>query len=167
MALSLGRLASLAFSGDTRKGPRHAYVLSHLMAMGCSPTVDSHGNIWVERSSLERGKAAGSRRRHQDKEPTILISSHLDVDPRVRDLSFSSYRENGKRMVSGVLDNAVGCCINLRLAAKRPASGRIIHVFTASEEIERGTTRGASAAAPGRSSGSSGPRIYTLTSAQP
>jgi Peptidase family M20/M25/M40 len=128
---SMKGIATLPFSGDSRRGPRHAYLLLQLLRSGCNPMIDQHGNIWVENESPS-GKGSG---------PTVLVSSHLDVDPRVRDLSFTSYRENGRRMVRGVLDNAVGCYLNLCLAARKPRKGRVIHVFTASEEVERDNPR--------------------------
>jgi putative aminopeptidase FrvX len=132
---NLRAIATLPFSGDTRRGPRHTYIIKKLLRYGCNPLVDRHGNIWVER---ERADGRGKGR---SQGPVILISSHLDVDPRVRDLSFSAYREGNRRFVSGVLDNAAGCCLNLSLAAARPRRGRAIHVFTASEEINRDNPR--------------------------
>jgi len=128
MALGIRDIATLPFNGDARKGSRHSFIVSRLIKHGCQPMVDRHANIWVE-----RGVAS--------EEPTVLISSHLDVDPRIRDLSFSSYRDGGRRMVKGVLDNAIGCYLNLSLAVSRPRKGRTIHVFTASEEIERDNPR--------------------------
>lgn len=133
----LKAIAKLPFNGDLRKGPRHRYIVSKLLKAGCQPMIDSHGNIWVERWAISQESDPEDRPAH----PTIVVSSHMDVDPRVRDLSFSNYNEKRKRMVSGVLDNSVGCYLNLLLAASRPASGRVIHVFTASEEVERDNPR--------------------------
>jgi acetylornithine deacetylase/succinyl-diaminopimelate desuccinylase-like protein len=71
----------------------------------------------------------------------VLFSSHLDVDPRVRRVEFSSRRDGRRTVLSGVLDNAVGCYINLLLAQKGPKKGRAIYVFTASEEVGRKNPR--------------------------
>ncbi len=119
-------LARLPFNGDTRKGPRHAYLLSELRRRGCHPAVDLYGNIWVE-------KGEGKK--------TILFSSHLDVDPRVRQVSIKSGKRGNRVQLKGVLDNAVGCYINLLLAQAGPKKGRAIYVFTASEEIEKNNPR--------------------------
>ena len=127
MTFDIKDIATLPFNGDTRKGPRHSFLVSELLRHGCQPVVDRHANIWVESGDASEG--------------TIVVSSHIDVDSRIRDLSFSSYREGGRRMVKGVMDNAVGCYLNLSLAASRPRKGRIIHIFTASEEIERDNPR--------------------------
>jgi hypothetical protein len=132
MAPDLKGLATLPFDGDARKGPRHTYIISQLLSSGSHPVVDNHGNIWVESSD-------GSGEESDDS--TILVSSHMDVDPRIKSLAFSSFKEGGRRMVQGVLDNSVGCLINLRLAALKPKSGRRIHVFTASEEVEKDNPR--------------------------
>jgi hypothetical protein len=126
MIKGLRAIATLPFDGDIRKGPRHNHIVSALLKSGCQPTVDRHGNVWVEKGSGKK---------------TILASSHMDVDPRVRDLSFKAYTEKNRRMVSGVLDNAVGCYLNLCLAASTPRNARVIHVFTASEEIEKDNPR--------------------------
>jgi len=126
MLSGLRAIATLPFNGDTRRGPRHSYIVSQLLGSGCQPMVDRHGNVWVEKGSGKK---------------TILVSSHMDVDPRVHHLHFKAYTEKNRRMVSGVLDNAVGCYLNLRLAASTPRNARVIHVFTASEEIERDNPR--------------------------
>jgi hypothetical protein len=126
MVSGIRAIASKPFNGNTRKGPRHAHMLRELRKRGCRPRVDRHGNIWVEKGS---GK------------PLILFSSHLDVDPRIRRISFSSRRAGNATMLSGVLDNAVGCYINLLLAGRGPKKGRAIYVFTASEEAEKGNPR--------------------------
>ncbi len=110
------------FNGDTRRGPRHPYLISELERRGCSPKVDRYGNIWVEKGS---GK------------PLILYSSHLDVDPRIRRVGVSCRKKGNKVVLSGILDNAVGCYINMLLAEQGPKNGRAIYVFTASEEIDR------------------------------
>ncbi len=128
MTFSIKDIATLPFNGDTRKGARHSFIVSQLLKNGCQPVVDRQANIWVESGDASKGK-------------TIVLSSHIDVDPNVRDLVFSSYRQRGRRMMKGVLDNAVGCYLNLSLAVSRPRKGRTIHVFTASEEIERNNPR--------------------------
>lgn len=127
MTFGIKDIATLPFNGDTRKGPRHSFIVSQLLKHGCHPMVDRHANIWVERGDASEG--------------TIVVSSHMDVDSRIRDLSFSSYHEGGRRMVKGIMDNAVGCYLNLSLAASKPRKGRIIHIFTASEEVERDNPR--------------------------
>jgi hypothetical protein len=114
------------FNGDTRRGPRHSYLLNELRRRGCRPSVDRYGNIWVE-------KGSGS--------PSVLFSSHLDVDPRVKRVGVKSSREGSRTVLTGILDNAVGCYINLLLAQKGPNKGRAIYVFTASEEVDRSNSR--------------------------
>jgi acetylornithine deacetylase/succinyl-diaminopimelate desuccinylase-like protein len=119
-------IARRPFDGDTRRGPRHSYLLSELRRRGCSPSVDRFGNIWVE-------KGSGS--------PTVLFSSHLDVDPRVQRVDLKSRKAGSRVVLTGILDNAVGCYINLLLAQNGPRKGRAIYVFTASEEIGRHNPR--------------------------
>jgi hypothetical protein len=126
MVDAIRAIARKPFDGNTRKGPRHAHILMELRKRGCHPSVDRHGNIWVEKGS---GK------------PTILFSSHLDVDPRIRRISFSSRKSGNSTVLSGVLDNAVGCYINLLLAQRGPKKGRAIYVFTASEEPDKKNPR--------------------------
>ncbi len=114
------------FNGDTRRGPRHSYIQNELRRRGCRPRVDRYGNIWVE-------KGSGS--------PTVLYSSHLDVDPRVRRVGVKSRKKGSHTELTGILDNAVGCYINLLLAQKGPRRGKAFYVFTASEEIDRKNPR--------------------------
>jgi hypothetical protein len=126
MIAELRRIATSRFSGDTRVGPRYDVLINELRKRGCAIAIDRYGNLWVEHGSGRK---------------TVLLSSHLDVDPRVRKMSFRSYRAGRKRIVEGVLDNSAGCYINLFLT-RRPQDGvRVIHVFTASEEIERNNPR--------------------------
>lgn len=116
-------IAVRPFSGVSRRGPRHQYILRALRERGCRPSVDKYGNIWVE-------KGSGSR--------TVLFSSHLDVDPHIRQIVFKSRKSKKGKVFSGVLDNAIGCYINLLLAGHGPKRGwRALYVFTASEECER------------------------------
>ncbi|MDD5172362.1 MAG: hypothetical protein PHF60_04990 [Candidatus ainarchaeum sp.] len=115
-------LARRPFDGHTRTGPRHSYIVEELKRRGCRPKIDRYGNIWVEKGSGKR---------------TVLFSSHLDVDPRIRRVSFRSGSDGERRVLSGVLDNAIGCYINLLLAEKGPKSGKAIYIFTASEEPEK------------------------------
>ncbi len=121
MVAGLKGIAKRPFDGDRRKGPRHSYILAELRRRGCSPSVDRYGNIWVEKGSGRR---------------TVLFSSHLDVDPRIPRLEFKSDKTRKGLVVKGILDNAVGCYINLLLAEKGPKTGRAIYVFTASEEVD-------------------------------
>jgi len=126
MIADLRRIATRRFSGDTRRGPRYSYIVEELRKRGCSIAIDRHSNIWVERGTGRR---------------SILISSHLDVDPRIRKMKFRRYRIGQRYVVEGVLDNAVGCLMNLILTHHPPRNSRIIHVFTASEEIDRTNPR--------------------------
>jgi len=119
-------IARRPFNGDTRRGPRHSYLLYELRRRGCSPSVDRYGNIWVEKGE---GK------------PTVLFSSHLDVDPKIRRVECRSRKTGSRTVLSGILDNAVGCYINLLLAQKGPRKGKAIYVFTASEEVGRNNPR--------------------------
>jgi hypothetical protein len=114
-------LARRPFNGDTRRGPRHSYILDDLRRRGCEPSVDRFGNIWVEKGSGKK---------------LVLYSSHLDVDPRVKMTDCSARKKGRSIILNGILDNAVGCYINLMLAEKGPNRGRAIYVFTASEELD-------------------------------
>jgi hypothetical protein len=114
-------IARRPYDGDKREGPRHAYILSELRRRGCRPKVDRYGNIWVEKGSGY---------------PLVLFSSHLDVDPRISKVECRTTRSGNRIVLNGILDNAVGCYINLQLAQKGPGKGRAIYVFTASEEID-------------------------------
>ncbi|MFA6489555.1 MAG: hypothetical protein WCT52_02635 [Candidatus Micrarchaeia archaeon] len=108
------------FNGDTLKGERQRYIFRELARRGCEPKIDSHGNIWTMKGS---GK------------PLALFSSHMDVDPRISRHDLKHSKVGGGRVASGVLDNAVGCTLNILLAQRAPKKGCAIHVFTASEEI--------------------------------
>ena len=108
------------FNGDTRKGERQAFIFRELKRRGCTPMLDGSGNIWVEKGS---GKLLA------------LFSSHMDVDPRVKKKELRLSRIGKGRVVAGVLDNAVGCTLNMLLAQKGPKRGSAIYVFTSSEEI--------------------------------
>jgi hypothetical protein len=119
-------LARRPFDGHTRTGSRHAYIIQELKKRGCRPDVDRYGNIWVEKGSGKR---------------TVLFSSHIDVDPCIRRISFRTGSEGERKVLSGVLDNAIGCYINLLLAEKGPKTGKAIYVFTASEEAEKRNPR--------------------------
>ena len=116
----LAQIERRYFNGDRLKGERQAYIFRELARRGCDPKIDAHGNIWTMRGS---GK------------PLVLFSSHMDVDPRISKRDMKLSRVGGGRVASGVLDNAVGCALNLLLAEKNPKKGSAIHVFTASEEI--------------------------------
>lgn len=116
----LAGIGRLHFNGDTRRGPRQAFLFRQLSRRGCKPVQDSHGNIWVER---------GSGR------PLVVFSSHMDVDPRISRKELLLSKTIKGRVMEGVLDNAVGCCLNILLAQRGPKIGSAIYVFTASEEI--------------------------------
>lgn len=117
----LREISTRHFDGDIRKGERRDFIFSLLKKNKCKPVFDQYGNIWVE-------KGSGNK--------TILFSSHIDVDPRIDDLSFKEYKVKRKKYVSGVLDNSVGCLLNYLLAIRQASSVRKLFVFTASEEIE-------------------------------
>ena len=122
----LMQIERLYFDGDRRTGPRHSFVLSELGRHGCSPSTDSHRNIWVQKG---RGR------------PVILYSSHMDIDPKVGRRNFRRYRPSNRTLVGGILDNAVGCTLNILLAQSGPRRGTGIYVFTASEEVDRKNDR--------------------------
>src|SRR5271157_5354746 len=103
MVAGIKGIATLHFDGDTRRGPRHSHILKELKKHGCKPTIDRYGNIWVERGSGKR---------------VILFSSHLDVDPKISKVAFKVKRSGKRTTINGVLDNAVGCYLNLLLAQK-------------------------------------------------
>jgi len=119
-------LARRPFDGHTRTGTRHTHIVQELRKRGCRPTIDRYGNIWVEKGSGRR---------------TVLFSSHLDVDPRIRSLSLRTGTEGDRRVLTGVLDNAIGCYINILLAERGPRSGKALYIFTASEEAEKRNPR--------------------------
>lgn len=108
------------FNGDTRRGERQPFIFRELKRRGCEPRMDKWGNIWVEK---------GSGR------PVALFSSHMDVDPRISAREMRGSKTAKGRVASGVLDNAVGCALNVLLAQKGPKKGGAIYVFTSSEEI--------------------------------
>jgi acetylornithine deacetylase/succinyl-diaminopimelate desuccinylase-like protein len=114
-------IALRSYNGDKREGSRHAYILKELRKRGCKPVVDSHKNIWVEKG---KGK------------PVVLFSSHIDLDPKIKKPVFKELNKKGQKSVFGVLDNCVGCYINLVLASKKPKKGTSIYLFTASEEVQ-------------------------------
>lgn len=123
MISSIRSIALRHFDGDRRTGPRHGYLLRELRRRGLNPWVDRHRNIWVE-----RGEG-----------PTpLLISAHIDVDPSVPQTRFEKHREGRRTILSGVLDNALGCYLGLELLRCRiPKELKLIFVFTASEEVHR------------------------------
>ncbi|MCX8197267.1 MAG: hypothetical protein N3G80_03055 [Candidatus Micrarchaeota archaeon] len=114
----IGQLARLHFDGEKRRGKRRTFIFKKLEGLGLCPYYDEYGNIWVEQGS---GK------------PLKLFSSHIDVDSRIRPSDMKkSIIKNG--IALGVLDNAVGCALNILLAKKKAKKGSCIHLFTASEE---------------------------------
>ncbi|MCX6769851.1 MAG: hypothetical protein NT051_04200 [Candidatus Micrarchaeota archaeon] len=109
-------------NGETLHGPRPKFIFDELVRSGCRPVCDSSGNIWAEKGS---GK------------PLVVFSSHMDVDPRIHRKELKKSRIGNRAVATGVLDNAVGCTLNLLLAQSEPKKGRRINVFTVSEEIRR------------------------------
>jgi len=73
MADILKGIAKRPFSGMTRRGSRFEYLINELWERGCRPSIDNHGNVWVEKGSGKK---------------IVLFSSHIDVDRSVRDMSF-------------------------------------------------------------------------------
>lgn len=122
----LSRIEKAYFNGDRRRGERQEIIFRELSARLCRPTMDRYGNIWAEK---------GSGR------PLVLFSSHMDVDPRISKKDLKRSKTGSGRLIAGVLDNAVGCSLNILLAAQGPRKGSAIHVFTASEEIAEGNPR--------------------------
>jgi len=108
--------------GETLRGPRLGFIFRELKRRGCKPTRDSCGNIWVEKGS---GK------------PLVVFSSHMDVDPRIKKSELKRLKVGKGGVAVGVLDNAIGCTLNLLLAEAGPKKGRAIYIFTVSEEIRR------------------------------
>ncbi len=122
----LEAIECLYFDGDSRKGPRLGFMLRELTRRGCVVHTDRHKNMWVEKG---RGK------------PIVLYSSHMDVDPKVGKRNFLRHKPHGRGMTGGILDNAVGCAMNVLLAEQGPRRGTGIYVFTASEEVDRKNDR--------------------------
>lgn len=112
--------------GETLRGPRPSFIFRQLQLRGCKPKRDRSGNIWVEKGS---GK------------PLVSFSSHMDVDPRISKKEMKKSKIMGGKAAIGVLDNAVGCTLNLLLAEEDPKKGRAIYIFTISEEIRRDNPR--------------------------
>ncbi|HSB46946.1 MAG TPA: hypothetical protein VLD37_02960 [Candidatus Bilamarchaeum sp.] len=118
----LSRIGRAYFNGDSRRGPRRDIIMRALARSGCKPTLDRFGNIWVEK---------GSGR------PLTLYSAHIDVDPRIRRASIAARRAGRGVEFHGIMDNAIGACLNFELARAGPRKGTAIYVFTASEEVDR------------------------------
>jgi len=121
-------IAKRPFDGHYRKGMRRGkgerrdFIVATLRKARLEPREDRYGNVWVE-----SGKTGRQR----------LLSSHMDVDPltikhskgiRVRD-----HPRHGK-VYKGILDNAVGCYLNLKLATSNKNGRKTIHIFTTTEE---------------------------------
>ena len=121
----LMKIERLYFNGDTLRGPRSAFLFKELQKTRLSA---KEGQV------RQHMGGEGQWQSHHG-----LLSSHMDVDPRIfkNDLN----RGSSASVISGVLDNAVGCCINVLLAQAGPKRGRAIYIFTASEEISRGDWR--------------------------
>lgn len=96
--------------------------MQKLRGFGCRPVRDASGNIWVEKGSGH---------------PLIVFSSHMDVDPKIKKSEIGRLKYSKKDVARGVLDNAIGCTLNLLLAKQGPKNGRAIYIFTMSEEIRR------------------------------
>ncbi|HIH29780.1 TPA: hypothetical protein HA243_00085 [Candidatus Micrarchaeota archaeon] len=126
MTKLLASMEKRHLNGETLRGPRPSFIFNELMRRGCRPMKDQCGNIWVEK---------GSGR------PVIAFSSHMDVDPRIKKEELKKSKVGKGRVAEGVLDNAVGCTLNLLLADKGPKKGRGIYIFTVSEEIRRDNPR--------------------------
>lgn len=106
------------------KGSRRTFLLKVLRGAGLEPFEDPFGNVWVH-----SGKKGNVR----------VLSSHMDIDhcvsevkPQIQKTNYSNLGE----CYEGILDNAVGCYLNLRLALENKSGQRILHVFTASEEVQ-------------------------------
>ncbi len=130
----LYEIAKRPFDGSFRKGTlrgkgsRRAFLLRTMKEAGLSPTLDKYGNIWAETGTW--GK-------------TRVMSSHMDVDPRCPSSAVGIRKTTHARhghVYQGVLDNAVGCYINILLALSNAHGQRTAHVFTASEEAPLGRT---------------------------
>lgn len=117
----LETLANLPFDGNTTvesrrgSGPRREFIYSWLKANGVKPVEDEYGTIWVS-----KGKNGSP----------ILYSSHMDIDMTSNKTGKVDFRVENS-IYRGILDNAVGCYLNMLLAMHN-LSG--LHVFTASEE---------------------------------
>jgi len=121
----LFKIASLPFDGNTLSGPRKDYIISKLVEAGLKPVEDAFSNIWV---------ATGSKGRHR------LYSSHMDVDMANSDcpLEIRLVQDPKGLCYKGIVDNAVGCYINMLAACKNRSDTRSLYVWTASEEEEPG-----------------------------
>ncbi|MBS3155540.1 hypothetical protein J4404_03530 [Candidatus Woesearchaeota archaeon] len=121
----LREIAIRDFDGHNLKGPRKKFIYNWLKENGLNPKEDDYGNIWVE-----KGK----------KGDYLLYSSHIDVD-RTRgspNMNFKTELVNNTVIYNGILDNAVGCYLNMISAFKYNAKSRKLYVFSACEEEEPG-----------------------------
>lgn len=129
-SIELGTIAKKSFDSAKRRGPRRDHIYSRLNEYGLHPRTDDFGNLWVQKG------VEGS---------ITLYSSHMDIDAnteaQVRTDPKSSFhidspyeRDPSKVDFVGVLDNAVGCYMNMYLARFAATRHRTLHVFTVSEE---------------------------------
>lgn len=115
------KLGALPFDGNALvgkkrgAGSRRDFIYSTVRDSGLSVEEDCYGNLWVPR---------GSRGEYR------LYSSHMDVDASTRSLGIERTADGYR----GVLDNAVGCYLNLMNALQYTSDQRAFYVFTASEE---------------------------------
>lgn len=120
-------IAKLPFDGNVAtgqvrgSGPRRSYIVDALKGGGLTPTMDEYGNVWVECGTI------GEYR---------LCSSHMDVDATKGDRNLRIERSGDT--FRGILDNAVGCYLNMLAAQSHKSGQRTLYVFTASEEEESG-----------------------------
>lgn len=124
----LREIAKRPFDGNFRKGARRGkgsrrdFIVCELHKAGLEPMEDRHGNVWAESGRIGKPR---------------LLSSHMDVDPRtIRRNSGLKSRNHPRlgKIYKGILDNAVGCYLNLKIAKTNKDGRRTIHVFTTTEE---------------------------------
>ena len=132
--MEIGDLTLSRFDGDRRTGKRMKVLLSMIKRAGFEPyvRVDKHKNIWIEKESKDK---------KEEKKKIVLISSHFDVDHKIKRLKFDFQRKGNRTWMNGVLDNTLGCYINLKLLGAKFKNKRLVHVFTSSEEASRKNPR--------------------------
>ena len=132
--MEIANLTLSRFDGDSRSGKRFKVLLNMIDRAGFTPytRIDKNKNIWIEKESRER---------NEKNKKIVLISSHYDVDHKIKRLKFNAKKIGNRFWMSGVLDNTLGCYINLKLLGAKFKNKRLVHVFTSSEEASRHNPR--------------------------
>lgn len=120
----LREISKRYFDGNIMVGPRRDYIITVLRQMGAKVEVDNFGNVWVKRGSGEHPR---------------VFSSHMDVD-RTRGYNdpiadLEEHKRYGT-VYKGIVDNSVGCYMNLEAVHWDDSKFTNWYVFTLSEELD-------------------------------